>query len=265
MNTKGRDFVFSDPHGAFSLVLDAMKQVNFDPDADRLLVGGDLIDRDAESWRAKKFLELPYVYSVRGNHEDMWLDLYSDDDPAQHPSNEHIQALINLFPKNGFEWWLDTGAELRAQLIQAFRALPIAIEVETARGTIGIVHANVPAGMSWSDFTRRLEAEDQDVIQEALWGRDRIKFKDARGVPGIGRVFVGHSTVWNGIERLGNVYAIDSGASSGKRGVKGGRFSMFDACLGTMPLTEPRPFRLLDIREESSPAAHPFGLYAAKG
>jgi len=55
-NEKGRDFVVGDIHGAFDLVIDAMKAVNFDPEADRLLSVGDLIDRGAGSHRCAAFL-----------------------------------------------------------------------------------------------------------------------------------------------------------------------------------------------------------------
>lgn len=53
-NTRGRDLIITDPHGAYDLVWVAMKAANFDPSCDRLLVGGDLIDRGAGSARAGK-------------------------------------------------------------------------------------------------------------------------------------------------------------------------------------------------------------------
>ena len=40
-------------------------------------------------------------------------------------------------------------------------------------------------------------------------------------MPGIGRVFVGHTPQWGGLRRYGNVYAIDTGAVFGWLGMDG--------------------------------------------
>lgn len=50
-NTRGRDFVVGDIHGAFDKVEAAMAKVGFDVERDRLLSVGDLVDRGAESAR----------------------------------------------------------------------------------------------------------------------------------------------------------------------------------------------------------------------
>ena len=78
----GRDFVVGDIHGAYDLVLQAMNEARFNPNTDRLFAVGDLIDRGLGSRRCLKFLAQPYVYAVRGNHEDMLLDLYAEGYPG---------------------------------------------------------------------------------------------------------------------------------------------------------------------------------------
>lgn len=69
-NELGRDFVVGDIHGEFSMLEDALQIIGFDPIKDRLLCCGDMIDRGAESHRAFEFLEQPWFFSVKGNHED---------------------------------------------------------------------------------------------------------------------------------------------------------------------------------------------------
>ncbi len=95
-NERGCDFVVGDIHGAFDLVLRAMDKARFDPAVDRLLSVGDLIDRGDGSHRCARFLAQPYVHAVRGNHEDMLLDLYKDGEPV--PAVLMFAARSNGFP-----------------------------------------------------------------------------------------------------------------------------------------------------------------------
>lgn len=255
-NEKGRDFVVGDIHGAFDLVIDAMKAVSFDPEADRLLSVGDLIDRGPGSHRCAAFLAQPYVYAVRGNHEDMLIELYADGAPES--------AVLEFAARNnGFAWWLDVPEEQRQQILDAIRKLPLAIELETARGTVGLIHADVPRGMTWSEFLDALEAGDAYVIKTCLWGRARILSADDAGVLGVGRVFVGHTPQWDGVTRFGNVYAVDTGAVFGQLGIKDGCLTMVEAMARTAVLTAPRAhFELFDLREGGLPDDGPYGAYA---
>src|SRR5690606_2083844 len=111
-------------------------------------------------------------------------------------------------------WWMDIGLTERRALIKAFRRLPVAMEIETRLGKVGIVHAEVPDDMDWPTFLSRVEAGDDAVIQRALWGRARIMRRDESGVSGVDRVFVGH-TPSKATVRLGNVFYIDTGAVFG--------------------------------------------------
>lgn len=168
INTEGRDFVVGDIHGEFDLVLRAMDMARFDPAVDRLLSVGDLIDRGSGSHRCARFLAQAYVHAVRGNHEDTLIALYDAEEPP--PETLAVMAM-----RNGFGWWLSATDEQRTDVLAAIRKLPIAIEVETERGTVGLVHADVPSGMSWQEFTAALERGDKGVEEIALWGRVRIK------------------------------------------------------------------------------------------
>jgi hypothetical protein len=66
------------------------------------------------------------------------------------------------------------------------------MEVSTARGAVGVLHGEVPRGMAWGEFLAGIEDGDKNVMESCLRGRARLKHADARGVPGVGRIFAGH-------------------------------------------------------------------------
>ncbi|MGB1581850.1 MAG: phosphoprotein phosphatase, partial [Nevskiales bacterium] len=74
--------------------------------------------------------------------------------------------------------------------------LPLAIEVETATGKVGIVHADIPPEEDWDSFTMKLSMGHEHCTQTALWSRTRAKmYKIAGDVKGISRVYCGHNIV----------------------------------------------------------------------
>lgn len=187
-NQAGRDFVIGDVHGAFDEVWNAMQLAGFDRMRDSLFSVGDLVDRGVGSHRAGRFLAQPYVFAVRGNHEADLIDLHMDnDDPDE---TLEVLSRINF---NGMGWIAKLTAMERAELLKRFAALPYAMEVENTRGSVGVLHGEVPRGMDWEDFVAGLEDGDAEVLESCLRGRKRLKHDDTRGVPGIGRIFAGHT------------------------------------------------------------------------
>lgn len=204
-NTQGRDFVVGDLHGAFELLERALDEAQFDPATDRVISVGDLIDRGPQSLRSLEFLQQPWFFAVRGNHEDMFLDIIHADG-----SFDAGAAAGNI--RNGMGWVFEEKAETLAALREKFSALPLTIELATPRGTVGFVHAEVPSGMDWEVFKEKLEQGDARTIEIALWGRTRVTKQDAAGVAGIDRIFFGHTPQEDGVQRHGNCYYIDTGA-----------------------------------------------------
>lgn len=277
-NILGRDFIVGDLHGAVALLEDAMDKAGFDEERDRLFLVGDLIDRGLESALCVEILKKPYAHSLRGNHEDMLIEIYADGppDPA---------VLKYLAGRNGFAWWLDTPEDLRQEILTALRALPLVIEIQTARGTVGMVHAEVPHGMDWATFLEKIESGDKATTKLCLWGygegegrrRNRHQAEthgavnDRDGVPGVGRLFVGHNVHFDGIAQYANVYAIDCGAVFGASGRRPeGKLAMVNAAMGTMimmaPRDEPEPgeVTLIDLRDDARVPEAPFGDYATR-
>jgi serine/threonine protein phosphatase 1 len=203
-NTKGRDFVVGDIHGAYPLLDQSLQKINFDPLCDRLFSVGDLIDRGTQSTRCREFLRQPWFHAVRGNHESIFLYVFEGGVLNDRRFRRNIP--------NGVEWIVSTESGVLRNIYNAIVQLPLVIEVPTSRGTIGLVHADVPEGMSWQIFKEKIRAGDSAVIETALWGRDRVFTDRQDGIPGIGRVFAGHTPHKKGPRRYGNLYVIDTGA-----------------------------------------------------
>lgn len=257
-NTKGRDLVVGDIHGEILLLLQLLTQIGFDPERDRLFLVGDLIDRGPYSHLVLQLLALPSVYSVRGNHEDMLLGYYANGEPTE-------EALAYLTQHNGLGWWMHIPRDQRIPILQALAALPLVIEVDTPRGSVGLIHAEVPRGMDWPTFVAGIEAGAKKIIHSCLWGRTRVKANDASGVRGVGRIFAGHTPQLAGMRRLGNHYLVDTAAVYGASGGEpGGRLTVAHMLAATAPMMQPKgcdlPF--IDIRGDAEIPENPFGQYA---
>lgn len=228
----GRDFVVGDIHGMFHLLLQALDELQFDPSRDRLFPVGDLVDRGPFSREARSFLREPWVKALRGNHEQLFLDCYQGGQLDAAALDFHVR-------RNGAGWWMELSSQLQQELLEEFAKLPLAIEVQTERGTVGLVHAEVPRGMGWQEFTQRLEAGDHHTVQSCLWGRTRVKSGDASGVRGVDRVFSGH-TILGQVSRLGNCYFLDTGAFQRGTGQDKGSLAVANLIAATAPIMERR-------------------------
>ena len=214
-NETGRDFVVGDIHGMFAHLRSLLDEIGFDPVGDRLFSVGDLVDRGPESAAALDWLDHAWFHACRGNHEQFAID---SDDPDQH------DLWIN---HNGGAWWLELDEVARARFRKAFVDLPLAIEVETASGMVGIIHADVPPLVTWSAFMDLLQARDRDASLYALWSRNRVHGASPR-LPvrgGVERVYCGHTPTRTTI-RIENVNYIDTGAVYIQEGYTAARLTM---------------------------------------
>lgn len=203
LNTKGRDLAVGDIHGHFTRLRAALDAIGFNPEVDRLFSVGDLVDRGPESHLALEWLQKPYFHCVQGNHEQM----------AIMAATTGINT--EIYHQNGGSWFMTKTANEQKEFAQAFSDLPIAIEVETPDGLVGLVHADCPFD-HW--YTLRIELElantgtlhDRAVLDCCQWSRERIRNDDARGVDGIKAVVCGHTPL-RAAALLGNVFFIDTG------------------------------------------------------
>lgn len=220
-NPHGRDWVVGDIHGCFSRLRQHLDEHGFDPAVDRLFSVGDLVDRGPESELALEWLAYPWFHAVLGNHEQMaidWVDCPEMD--------------AGTYAYNGGMWNIGNPSDERIRFSDAFRGLPVAIELETAAGLVGIVHADCPR-RDWSGMVAALDAGDERVENACLWSRSRIKSGYAEPVEGVQMVIVGHTPL-KSVCWLGNVFHIDTGA------VFGGELTVLDIATLAVP-TEVTP------------------------
>lgn len=215
-NTTGRDIIVGDIHGCFTKLAAALRGVGFDPESgDRLFSVGDLVDRGPESLAALDFLAQDFVHAVSGNHEAMAVCWPNADFDS------------NWYHANGGSWMIALDRETQREVSSTLAALPIAIELETAAGLLGIVHAECPIA-SWPQFTAMLEDPDlgdakrQGLIEAAQWSRNRIDSNFEGIVDGVRAVVVGH-TPMRAMTSLGNTLFIDT------MGWRDGHFTLLDA------------------------------------
>lgn len=216
-NTRGRDIIVGDVHGCFTLLRSALVRIGFNVDGgDRLFMVGDLVDRGPESIQALDFLALPWVYAVQGNHEAMAIDWASGSGMDQ-----------RNYAANGGAWMMALDRETQCEVGATLSALPIAIELDTKTGPIGIVHAECPFD-DWGHFIRELTAPEcgtqrrGQIIDAAIWSRTRIGRADESIVTGVRAVVVGH-TPMERMTSLGNTVFIDT------MGWRGYDFTLIDA------------------------------------
>jgi serine/threonine protein phosphatase 1 len=200
-NKDGNDYVVGDIHGCFTLLAEKLDKIGFEQDKDRLFSVGDLVDRGTESHKAMEWLNKPWFYSVLGNHEQMAIDCVN----GFYHAGDYI--------KNGGDWFLELDVAQRLIFAEAFKKLPIAIEVETDLGLIGIIHAECPVA-DWSELETALTDHNAEAFEmTCLWSRNRIKRGVTSIIKNIDTVIVGH-TILNTDQWFGNVHYIDTGAYS---------------------------------------------------
>lgn len=216
-NILGRDFVVGDIHGMFPHLRSLLDQVGFDPRADRLFSVGDLVDRGPASAEAVVWLDYPWFHACRGNHEQFAIDSVD---------REELEFWVQF---NGGEWWMDLSEDDQRAYREAFLRMPLAMEVETATGLVGIVHADVPPSLTWERFTEFLEIRHTEVLLYALFSRNRIHGAILpHGVRGaVDRVYCGHTPV-RATTNVENVYFIDTAAVYSVEGYGAARLTMIE-------------------------------------
>ncbi len=196
-NETGRDMVVGDIHGNFSQLRRTLNMLHFSPDkGDRLFSVGDLVDRGPESDEVLSWLEKPWFHAVAGNHEFLAL---------RRAQGNPYDVVDHLRQGGG---WLDVfRPDERARLVELLQALPLAIEVETPEGLVGIIHAECPVA-DWDELrTKPLRAAQ---LHTSLWSIERMRKGTATPIANVRAVIHGHVTV-NGMRVLGNCHFIDTG------------------------------------------------------
>ncbi|SDZ91539.1 metallophosphoesterase [Microbulbifer marinus] len=174
-NQNGRDFVVGDVHGHLAQLRRQLTELRFDPDVDRLLFLGDVIDRGPDSEAVLDLIDQQTYWSVLGNHEAMMIA------GLEEPGRDVLHRW------NGGEWFYDLPEWRQQELVDKCRTWPWAIELDTGKGRAGLVHANVPDS-SWGRVTALLRSIDEQwqsgarlsdsaveyAAQRLLWDRNLV-------------------------------------------------------------------------------------------
>ena len=140
-------------------------------------------------WLAK-----PWFHAIQGNHDFLtWRHAQGDPYP-------HVDHLFH-----GGDWLLEVSDAQREKIGDTLQRLPLAIEVETSKGDIGLIHADCPTD-DWQDMQSPPTAA---VAHICLWSIDRIERDYATPVKNIRAVIHGHYRIPRA-KILGNVYFIDT-------------------------------------------------------
>lgn len=227
LNTVGRDYFVGDIHGEFHLLEQALSDVNFDGEVDRLISVGDLVDRGSQCLRVSEWLRKPFFYAVQGNH-DIMVQQRAFGTPNM---GRMFNASQHDHERNGGYWFSIQSLADQVEIAEALRELPYIIEVVTHVGTVGVIHADVQAD-DWQQLTDLVESPESTTRTNALahvvWGRSRVTSGDVTPVTGIDFVVVGHSVVPQ-ISCLGNTIFIDTGCGYKDHDYHNARLSLIEA------------------------------------
>lgn len=193
-NTVGQDYAVGDIHGGFDFLRAALIKIGFNQSVDRLFALGDLVDRGGQSHQVLEWLNEPWFHSICGNHDFMaWRSAL--DQPY----------LPVTHANHGGEWLEKLSKTEQTEIGKRLRELPLAAQVHTPEGLVGLVHADCPFD-TWEGMHGKLSRASVD---SCLWAIERFSRKYAGIVKGVRAVVQGHMVVRKP-QKLGNVYYIDT-------------------------------------------------------
>jgi serine/threonine protein phosphatase 1 len=246
-NQVGRDFVVGDLHGCFDLLDRLLDHVSFDPAYDRLFSVGDLVDRGPDSLRSLEFLDAPWFYAVKGNHEDLLLE-YFEPYLASGRMDYWDKIVTSDLWLNGGEWveacYLAVAQRMSSEfdrLLKRVRELPLIWVVGTGSERFHVLHAELLRTdyrkhdqKVWIDanIDRWLAgASIDDATRERLiWGRTLMMTLDRPGMPpvhqGLSTTYCGH-TIGERVRSYLSHVCLDTGAYRSGSDIGG-------TCLGLM-------------------------------
>lgn len=211
-NQLGKDYIVGDIHGHFSDLEDELARIGFNPETDRLFSVGDTVDRGPESELVSEWMAKPWFHMLLGNHEQMCIDYF------------YGMGESDIMCQNGAAWFVAMTPPERGYYVDLFDMCPIAMELETSHGIIGMVHAEVPYG-SWSTMKSDVANPSRHhmTLNLCQWLMSKLRSNDTSHVQGVSAVVVGHQVVPKKTV-LGNVHYIDTGS-----GFTNGHLTIIDA------------------------------------
>lgn len=224
LNERGNDYVVGDIHGCYSLLEAKLNEIKFDQTVDRLFCVGDMVDRGDQSHCVIEWLSKDWLFSVMGNHEDMAIEYfeYISHCMVNHvPLQQRDMEYIKNYEYNGGSWFMISPLEIKKEIYECFKQLPLAIEIETKEGLIGITHASTQFD-DWKILKETLIREQNSqnsnegmverIKSGLLWDRSlTVAWCNHLIIKNVHKVYHGHTPTQCPI-LLGNRAYIDTGA-----------------------------------------------------
>lgn len=209
----GRVFFSTDLHAHFYLLEEKYKEVDFDFSKDILILGGDNLDRGFQNNVILDYIDQPFVHSIRGNHEELFIKTLED---------KFIGPAARCLYENGGEWVFKLFDEGHFKFLKTIYdhlvTLPLGIELITDKEKIAIVHSQVPKN-DWNYFKTISKRDMNDFGYNQLqWSIENYRDKSDVIVKGVDRVLVGHQPTQSlEVEIYGNTYYCDLGSFYSKK------------------------------------------------
>ena len=177
-NRRGRDLVVGDVHGHFETLRHALAEPEVG-ERDRVFSLGDLVDLGPHSWEAIDWMagggERRFDLVLRGNHEQMMLG--GLEVPEHLRWRKSSPYAWDVWARNGGTWWRGPRAteDAKETWSHTLHRLPYCARVETALGSVGLVHAS-PVCARWEELEDQMQSHEWPgdlTRRRALWSRVR--------------------------------------------------------------------------------------------
>jgi serine/threonine protein phosphatase 1 len=173
-NKQGRDFIVADLHGCRHLLEDRLAQVQFDPEVDRVLSVGDIVDRGPLSFETLRLIEEPWFEFVIGNHEAMLLTYLRHRASSYHSPRD--------FLNNGGIWIADLSREqeqyLEHVLLPILAKAPLVLSVEDSDCPFHVLHAEAQ-GRGTRGLLSNADLQSEETVNfsevSLTWGRRLVQ------------------------------------------------------------------------------------------
>ena len=153
-----RYFITSDIHSYYSVLKKELDKLGFDKEKDTLITLGDNFDRGDESWKMYRFLyKLPNVILVKGNHEDLLVELvergYSESHDWHNKTSKTIYDIYKHYlEKDEHIWSTDPIEKIRET--EFYRWITSNVWVDKVEfNNLILTHATIPNELlpTWKD------------------------------------------------------------------------------------------------------------------
>lgn len=242
LNTLGRDFVVGDLHGMYDMLMEALRDHDFDQSKDRLFSVGDLVDRGPNSLECARLVDEPWFFAVRGNHELMLRRFVKAERKRLTGSLDGSEASFseNYLNQYGglwagrvqFSWNFEQAdPDMLWALSKRLAHLPMMIDVQTRHGLVGLLHGDPPMietrpgadnpyrPMAWGDACAHVAGgllSNANIVR-ITQGREIESIKNLSDperrftVAGLHQLYSGHTIVPRPLSH-GNRTWVDTGA-----------------------------------------------------